>query len=852
MANIGSLTAHLGVDTTGLRSAAQDFKKFEAQTTTGLSSISGAVKALAASYAVLKTAELVKDATLAAARYETLGVVLNVVGNNAGYSAKEMEAFTKGVQKSGIAMIESRAVITRMTQAHIDLSQSTKLARIAQDAAVIGNINSSEAFERMIYGIQSGQTEVLKTIGINVSFEESYKKLANELGKTVKELTMLEKTQARTNVVMLAGEDIAGAYEASMGTAGKQLLSLTRYWDNFKVTAGGTFLGILADGVSQITGELKDSEEALRANQDKLKEWGNVAHRAFQGAIEETGLLYQAAKDVVSAFATWDQIITVVATVGSALRNLVHSMEGAAAVMGGRISFFDYATSNAEELHKKLVESRSDTGLLKTEHDKLITALANEQQYAAFSPAEKSAKAERINALKERLASVNEQAQALKDQAAQQERVAALYRKGQTFEQMEQAQQQNAYGGIIALPGLDMTEVVKVNTANKENAAQRAKEEADQARAAGAKLAEQWADTKRSLEGEMNLFHLEGLERTLQEITNKAKEYRIQFGNKPEITAWEADAKAVAKKKDLIEATEKYNQIVQAALPKEQQEVAAVAEEYRQKQAAIIDAMTAGAVTPENAAALSEALGKREMQDNLELLNRQEDAAYEYQKALEELGKTGTTVAEDMEEAFTGWASNMAKDLNEVLWGAKVTFGGILESFGKMITQMMIQKNIVEPFTDNIGGIIGGIVGAFTGGGSGTPEAFSQVSAYDSMVGTHADFAFAGGGVINEPVIGRGLRSGASYAFGENESEVVLNPRQLSGMGRGGGITINQTIINNTDSEVKTQASPDGQGGINLEVIIDRVVGKKTNEFGSATNKSLRQGFGATPMLASR
>ena len=54
MANIGSLTAHLGVDTTGLRSAAQDFKKFEAQTTTGMSTIAGAVKGLAASFVVLK------------------------------------------------------------------------------------------------------------------------------------------------------------------------------------------------------------------------------------------------------------------------------------------------------------------------------------------------------------------------------------------------------------------------------------------------------------------------------------------------------------------------------------------------------------------------------------------------------------------------------------------------------------------------------------------------------------------------------------------------------------------------------------------------------------------------------
>jgi hypothetical protein len=128
-----------------------------------------------------------------------------------------------------------------------------------------------------------------------------------------------------------------------------------------------------------------------------------------------------------------------------------------------------------------------------------------------------------------------------------------------------------------------------------------------------------------------------------------------------------------------------------------------------------------------------------------------------------------------------------------------------------MITQMLIQKSVVEPLTNNMGGIIGGIMSAFGGGSSGTPEAFSQVSAYDSMVGVGgADFAMAGGGVINEPVFGRGLRSGSSYAFGENGAEVVLNQGQLGGTK--GEVSVQVNVINQTGQPVSAKS-----GGVQFD-----------------------------------
>tara|TARA_R110000772_G_C13310282_1_gene440290 strand:+ start:22652 stop:26701 length:4050 start_codon:yes stop_codon:yes gene_type:complete len=237
--------------------------------------LTSAVRALVASYAVLKTVQYAKDAALLAARYETLGVVMNVVGRNAGYTSGQMNDAVKSMEATGISMLEARQQATKLVQAHIDLSNASKLARIAQDAAVIGNMNSSEAFASMIHGIQTGQTRILRTIGLNISMEQSYQKMADTLGITTSQLDQTQKSQAIINSVMERGVDIAGSYEAAMDTAGKQLNSMVRYQENLKLKIGETFNELLIISVMGFTSALKDANGELdeMAANGEIDEW---------------------------------------------------------------------------------------------------------------------------------------------------------------------------------------------------------------------------------------------------------------------------------------------------------------------------------------------------------------------------------------------------------------------------------------------------------------------------------------------------------------------------------------------------------------------------------------------------
>lgn len=214
---------------------------------------------MAAVFATLKVADIVKTAS----RYDELGIVMGVVGENAGHTRQELDLLDASLRKQGISALESRNNIAKMIQANIDLSKATQLARLAQDAAVIGNINSSEAFQTLIYGIQSAQTDVLRTIGLNVNFEQSYKTLAQQIGKTSQDLSENEKLQARVNAVMKQAPAIAGVYEASLTNAGKALRSTERLVQNLEVALGSAAQGPFSVAVDGYTQSLKFLDENI-------------------------------------------------------------------------------------------------------------------------------------------------------------------------------------------------------------------------------------------------------------------------------------------------------------------------------------------------------------------------------------------------------------------------------------------------------------------------------------------------------------------------------------------------------------------------------------------------------------
>lgn len=231
-------------------------------------------------------------------------------------------------------------------------------------------------------------------------------------------------------------------------------------------------------------------------------------------------------------------------------------------------------------------------------------------------------------------------------------------------------------------------------------------------------------------------------------------------------------------KKRLTKITESYNDAVLASLPEEQQAVAKVAKEYDELRQAVIDMWAA-----------KNGISDEEMRQRLTALDERQ---YEKEaEALDKLKDKHDELSQFQIEAFRN-VQNAGADMFESLrTGSDGFLNNFTEMTLKMVDQWAAAKMMMGLFGEDFGkgGDLGGLLGIattavgsmFGSSGGGTPPAFSQVSAYDSMVGTSApfDFPFADGGWIPEPVVGVGLHSGSRYSFAENESELIMNQSQV-------------------------------------------------------------------------
>jgi phage-related protein len=174
----------------------------------------------------------------AAAQINEMDVAMRAVGNSTGKGYTALREATLAVRNNGIEMAAAQQMVLLYAKANLELADAQKIARVAQDLAVLSGANSTDTAMRLTYAIMNQDTLMLRHIGITKTASDAFQDYAVANNTTAKALTEAQKKQAITNMVIAEGAKVAGVYEAAMKEPAKVLRSFPRLFNEVQVAVG--------------------------------------------------------------------------------------------------------------------------------------------------------------------------------------------------------------------------------------------------------------------------------------------------------------------------------------------------------------------------------------------------------------------------------------------------------------------------------------------------------------------------------------------------------------------------------------------------------------------------------------
>jgi hypothetical protein len=319
------LTAETAQFTRGMEQARRSTEEFSKSST----KLRGAMVGLGVGFGVAGAALITfsRRAFDAAARVEELDVALQAVGHSTGVGYEALNEAALAIKDNGIEMAIAQKAALKFAQNNLELAKAAEVARVAQDLAVIGAMNSTDAFDRLTHAIVTGRSEVLKSVGIQKSAGQAYAEYAASVGKAARDLSYTEKQTAVMNMVLKEGARVAGTYEASMTTAGKVLRSFARLHNELQVAVGGVLLKAYGPLIYETYKTYQAFIEALGAGgafKDMLTALQTVLVKIttpvtnfVKGLKEKITALNQAKISIVGLADQMEIILPVIAAVGA-------------------------------------------------------------------------------------------------------------------------------------------------------------------------------------------------------------------------------------------------------------------------------------------------------------------------------------------------------------------------------------------------------------------------------------------------------------------------------------------------------------------------------------------------------
>lgn len=202
---------------------------------------------------------------------ERAGLSLDAIGRNAGYTSSELRQYEAQLRQANVGLGESREALKQMALAQMDLARADELARVAQDAAIAGNVSREKALQQLISSIESGKEATLRAIGIDVNYARAEQELAAQLGKTSAALTEQEKLQARVNEALSRGQEFAAGYGGELREVDDAMHAAKASMEDAKNALGQLFTPAMNAAAKLYYGTVSMVARALKETADYMR-----------------------------------------------------------------------------------------------------------------------------------------------------------------------------------------------------------------------------------------------------------------------------------------------------------------------------------------------------------------------------------------------------------------------------------------------------------------------------------------------------------------------------------------------------------------------------------------------------
>lgn len=254
--DIGAIRGQLELDARGFRQAVerarrdmQELGQEARKTARDFDILEKALAALGANAAFYGLVRTIRTLSQEAAQLQRSLQGMNEVAKAVGENVEEVNKAAKELADKGfMTLAEAAEALKTSLSMGLTLQESINLINALADAAAYNreaHLEWGEAIVQAIRGIKMGNSELTDAAGITTNLSVMYERYARQIGKSVNDLTELEKVQAAYNGMLQEAALFAGnAEKALQGYAGTQA-DFNKTLAEARATLGEAFLPAL-------------------------------------------------------------------------------------------------------------------------------------------------------------------------------------------------------------------------------------------------------------------------------------------------------------------------------------------------------------------------------------------------------------------------------------------------------------------------------------------------------------------------------------------------------------------------------------------------------------------------------